>query len=406
VTIELPSALEHWTNEQVLNFIHLMWEQANQSSEAEEQESEVDPLQFLPDPSGDAGKAAGPLDASTVVEVAKRAYSSLGENGYEVFARHAIKEYAFDSPLTMDAIMDEETNGVVADTIIDDVRTVPHGMNGASEMMTFSAISTKSFVAAPDEPAKPAIPDPYRKKRIVDWLCKNIQHLNEFSQLPFNSGELWRLHQHYFTPVVNESGGSVNGASSHDATEDIGRVINSVPDVSRRGANPNDASMVTPSTQSIEEHCTIPASDPSLQSPMAAQLTMLKRKVSYRFLGDADKQIYNIQPQERNMQHTNGISVAKMIEDGAGVQAMPPRTKRARRNKTRISFLPRIKAKLESYLDVCHEKALILMRQLYFVEHALLAGKINPNEPSGGSHRIHLSGLLADEAEMILIDMV
>jgi Ran GTPase-activating protein (RanGAP) involved in mRNA processing and transport len=405
VTIELPSALEHWTNEQVLNFIHLMWEQSNQSLCVDTEELEVDPLQFLPDPSGEVGRAVGPLDASTVVEVAKRAYASLGETGYDVFSRHGFDDNAFDSPLTEDAIMVEGADGdFIQDT--DLIPTASVAMTGSKEALSLaneghlSNKPMKSFVAVPAKPAKPAIPDPHRKKRIVDWLCKNIQHLNELSQIAFNSGELWRLHQHYFTPVVNESGGNVNDSSLLESADTVGRMVNSVPDVSRHGANPNDASMVTPSTQSIEDQCFIPASDPSLQlSPMGVQLTMLKRKVSYRFLGDADKPT-------GSMHYVNEHSVAKMIEDGAGVQAMPPRTKRARRNKTRISFLPRIKAKLESYLDVCHEKALILMRQLYFVEHALLAGKINPNEPSGENKVTHLFGLLADEAEMILIDMV
>ena len=400
VTIELPPALEHWTNEQVLNFIHLMWEQSNQLSGTEVEVRDVDPLQFL----GDSSTSIGPVDASTVVEVAKQAYSSLGENSYEVFSKRAVEEYAFNSPLTEDAIMVEGADGVCDDTLINGIVFAPPVKEGH-----FSAIPTKSFVAAPALPAKPIIPDPLRKKRIVAWLCKSIEHLNELSQLPFNTGELWRLHQHYFTPVVNECGGSINDSLTHESTDIMGRVVNSVPDVSRHAAISNDTSMVPQSTQFIEEH-PIPASDPSMHlSPMGAQLTMLKRKVSYRFLGDAEKPTSSMQQQERNMQYIqykNDNSVAKMIEDGAGVQAMPPRTKRARRNKTRISFLPRIKTKLESYLDVCHEKALILMRQLYFVEQALLTGKINPDEPSVESKLTHLTGLFADEAEMILIDMV
>jgi len=35
-----------------------------------------------------------------------------------------------------------------------------------------------------------------KKKRIVQWLCKNIHLLNDFAQLPLNSSELWRFHQH------------------------------------------------------------------------------------------------------------------------------------------------------------------------------------------------------------------
>ena len=43
------------------------------------------------------------------------------------------------------------------------------------------------------------------------------------------------------------------------------------------------------------------------------------------------------------------------------------------------------------------------MRQLKFVEKALLVGEINPID---GSPQTHLAGLLASEAEMILVDMM
>ena len=98
-------------------------------------------------------------------------------------------------------------------------------------------------------------------------------------------------------------------------------------------------------------------------------------------------------------------SVAKLIENGHTGHSLPPRTKRARRNRTRISFLPRIKTKLDAYLDVDHEKALVTMRQLYFVEQAIISGKVIPIEAES-IPRTHLSGTLASEAEMIIVDMM
>jgi len=411
VTIGLPSSLEHWTNEQVLNFIHLMWEQAKQERGQErEDEKELDPLHFLPDPSGEGGEnrgvSSGPLDATVVVEVAKRAFASLGENGHDVFSRQRGLpiEPSFESPLTEDAIMVESSEG-------DDpaeqkqmtnerpLNTIFTGViSNDSKTETNRTNPSRSFVAAPQTKTEPAMPDPGRKRRIVEWLCRNIRHLNELSLLPFNSGELWRLHQHYFTPVVNESGGSISGGM-----QSLDRIVSSVPEVSRI----SDQSAITPSTQSTEsgfDHSTVPISDPAMVAspPGGASLPMLKRKVSYRFLGDAAVVPHGQKPEYR---HDNSSSVSKLIEDGTLGHSMPPKTKRARRNKTRISFLPRVKAKLDSYLDVCHEKALILMRQLHFVEKALLSGEINPRDPSCNPIT-HLSGVLASEAEMILIDMM
>jgi hypothetical protein len=64
-----------------------------------------------------------------------------------------------------------------------------------------------------------------------------------------------------------------------------------------------------------------------------------------------------------------------------------------------------VKDKLDSYLDVCHEKALITMRQMYYVEQAILSGKVNSVDPAV-TPRTHLTGDLAADAEMIVVDMM
>jgi len=69
------------------------------------------------------------------------------------------------------------------------------------------------------------------------------------------------------------------------------------------------------------------------------------------------------------------------------------------------SISRRKQEKLDSYLDTDHEKALIMMRQLYFVEQALLNSQINPSQ-STSDRCTHLSGILADEAQMMLLDMI
>jgi hypothetical protein len=59
---------------------------------------------------------------------------------------------------------------------------------------------------------------------------------------------------------------------------------------------------------------------------------------------------------------------------------------------------------VDSHLDVCHEKALILMRQLYFVEGALLNGDVFGESTT--PRATHLRGVLASEAEMIVADLM
>mmetsp|Transcript_4668 Transcript_4668/g.11879 ORF Transcript_4668/g.11879 Transcript_4668/m.11879 type:complete len:992 (+) Transcript_4668:573-3548(+) len=398
-TLGFPEAVRHWTNEQILNFIHLMWDKSNGALAPEENdERSSDPLHFLND-GNDIPKKAGPVESTIVVEVAKRAFEGLVANGVDVFSRKSssLVDPAFGSPLASGTIMIESPG---EESIAQPQMGGPSvGLENKEdrEKMSYSSQS-RSFVAPPEPKpsSKNEAPDPERKKRVVEWLCIHIKDLNELSQRPFNPRELWKLHQHYFTPVVNESGGAVG------PNVERGAVVSSVPEMNHAH---HGGSAVTPSTaSSVEENMCVPLSEPVLPGATGpSPMSMLKRKVSYRHLGDA---VQNIQMNDQKADNLlMSGSVAKILERGHTGHSLPPKTKRARRNRTRISFVPRIKAKLDSYLDVCHEKALITMRQLYYVEHAILAGQVHPLTPAS-ARRTHLSGTLASEAEMIIVDMI
>lgn len=408
VTLGFPEGLQHWTNGQVLKFIHLMWNNSNTENNdtVSEFQQELDPLNFLashgPDGTAQPVGRQAPLEATVVVEVAKKAYASLVANGVDVFSRHGldVADSSFESPLAGESIMSESPGREDREQNEDAVKP--------QRVLTgdLPAKQTRSFVAPPESSGsngKPPVPDPARKQRIVEWLCSNIQHLNEMSQYPFDSRDLWRLHQHYFTPVVNETG----GAASQLVKSADERIVSSVPDVLRTNTG---GSTFTPSIISSDGHFSVPISEPVLPgaatgpNSLPNSLPMLKRKVSYRVLGDA--MIVSDTKFEKKMEETkqNG-AVARMIQHGHTGHSLPPKTKRARRNMTRISFLPRIKQKLDSYLDLCHEKALVTMRQLYFVEEAILRGEINPLDTTQPP-RTHLCGILASEAEMIVVDMM
>ncbi|CAB9504590.1 leucine Rich Repeat [Seminavis robusta] len=474
VTLGFPDALEHWTNEQVLNFIHLMWNKTKAENGKSEHEDErgLDPLNFLPGSAGSdnkPGRRSGPLEATIVVDVARKAFASLVANGrVDVFSRRPGHPNAMTSPAVFaprDAIMLESVDG---DSIVESMGEVAvsstpttssnnllgplgatgstpngaflgsaekHHMNGSTSSMASAKKQARSFVAPPQErsAAKHSqLPDPSRKKRIVEWLCSNIKHLNKMAQVPFDSSELLRLHQHYFTPVVNESGGtsvfnnrdSAGGnsvRSSHQAFSAAGVPLGS--------AIMEEASVSSSTTMQSGDVNMVPLSDPMFTGgqelrthnrpqqrsgqpqQVASSLPMLKRKVSYRFLGDAAMHQQSSPHQQHSSPWSNAFgggshvgSVSKMIQDGPSGHSLPPKNKKARRNRTRISFLPRVKAKLDSYLDVCHEKALITMRQLYYVEQAILSGQVNPLEE--GTPRTHLSGPLATDAETIVVDMM
>lgn len=396
VTLGFPPAMEHWNNEHVLNFVHLMWEKANLDDYVSNEEKTIDPLHFLPNGSSNGSshqsERVQPIEAHIVVEVAKKAFASLVEDGFDVFTRRFNSD-APASPLAATGIIYEDQ------VVLQETNTPSE-----SSREPMPTRQNRSFVAPPEESAKHSLTDPSRKKRIVEWLCSNIQHLNKLAQKPFSSAELWKLHQHYFTPVVCETGGSIAPSPSPSANS-VGFAVSSVPEVSRATSTDHPGDMLSDST---EESLNVPVSDPSLKasSPLAlSSLPMLKRKVSYRFLADAASLATSPRLDFRNARLSHNNAVSLMIEGGPTGHSMPPKTKRPRRNRTRISFLPRVKAKLDSFLDVCHEKALVTMRQLYYVEQAILSGQVNPIDPTTTS-RTHLCGDCATDAEMIVVDMI
>ena len=415
VTLGFPSVMEHWNNEHVMNFIHLMWERSRADTPTPE-EATLDPLHFLPtDGNGRALSRAVPLEAAVVVDIAKKAFQSLVQEGVDVFSRRP-------GHLTDDPVSPVSADGIflvqrLHQDVSDNVDSASTATGATTLLEPLPTLPNRSFVTPPEEAprsAAAALPDPSRKKRIVEWLCTNIQHLNKLAQKPFSSAELWQLHQHYFTPVVNESGGCGSGASgtSLALSQDplCAAAASSVPEVSRAGSS---VGLGASFGESVEGSLGgggggggIPASDPFLKpTPNLTSFPMLKRKVSYRFLGDAalaSTPTLDL----RNSQSANGmLSVSMMIEGGPAGHTLPPKTKRARRNRSRISFLPRVKAKLDSFLDVCHEKALVTMRQLYYVEQAVLRGEVNPIDPKTTS-RTHLCGDFAADAETIVVDMI
>lgn len=417
VTLGFPGALEQWINSQILTFLRTMWDHHLKSSKSAsgggdtasgeycspEEEELTDPLNFI---GGADPMRSAPEDATIVVQVAKKAFAELVESGREVFPRQRVHDnvQSGSSPLVNEDIMLVSSSQV---QLHDHVSIMGRDRrNSCSVDLLFPTRKVASFVATPEAP-KQALPDPARKKRIAEWLSVNIKDIIKLAQQPFNSAELWRLHQHYFTPVVNESGGESIAASPSQSVGSVGKSLSSVPEVSRASSIENPSSSTSETTDSV----LVAGSYPTMNAPgnQLSSLPILKRKVSYRFLGEANafSSVSGMECRSGPASASTPLSVSLMIEGGHAVHSMPPKTKRARRNRSRISFLPRTKARLDSYLDLCHEKALITMRQLYYVERAILGGQVNPIELTDTSRPpTHLCGNLAMDAEMIVVDMI
>ena len=379
-----------------------MWEHTAREQEEHVMDKEIDPLNILPGIHGrscNSSDYSGPLDGDTVVAVAKRAFQSLGANSEDVLARSygREKEASFDCPLSADAIISEASDLVVDDGPINqaDMTTDQVGMDEVDIQNMHSPPIPGDLVVRTATPLCPSLDSPTRKKKIVEWLCcdGNINHLNQLAQLPFNSSELWRLHQHYFSPTIQENWeSSSNGSYSQDAN------IFNVSSMQGGSSILSEPFATTPSTD-ISSHHHIPISAPVMNDNIGS-LPILKRKVSYQHLHEASFDSNSKLPVNKNSANQ---SVSKLIEDRSG-SMMQPKFKRARRNRSRISMVPRIKEKLDSFLDSCHTKALVLMRQLFYVEKSLLNKRIYPLD--GLDATPYLAGTVAADAEMILLDMV
>jgi len=110
----------------------------------------------------------------------------------------------------------------------------------------------------------------------------------------------------------------------------------------------------------------------------------MTRKLSYRSLSNA---VISTSP----IKHSNNSNfnlkmndkrriISVTNEEGFQNQCSQPRAKRPRNSKARIDYFPRIKEVLDESLsdtlsDTSQLKALVLMRQLFFIEKVLFQGK-------------------------------
>mmetsp|Transcript_30071 Transcript_30071/g.34956 ORF Transcript_30071/g.34956 Transcript_30071/m.34956 type:complete len:1067 (-) Transcript_30071:67-3267(-) len=386
--LRLPDALSRWTNEQVLSFILFMWNNMRQEQEENLIDNEIDPLNLLPGVNGGSNSirrrviASGPLDAPTVVAVAKRAFETLGPKGEEMLAKSTAEARgsSFKSPLAGDVIV-VEANGVAMP--LENLDSSGDYGDVCTSTRPKPPIPGNLIVHKTTAPKVPSMDPDMRKKKIMEWLCKNMYHLNELSQLPFNDGELWRLHQHFVSPTIQETNlHHGESSSSPESSEEL--QLNSM---NYQGCSLLSAPCAPLHTVDLS---TAPASEPVMNTHSSKEL-----KRTFSIIG-------KLSARGESTGTETDQSVTKLIKDMNG-HSMQPK-KRARRNHSRISIVPRIKKKLESFLITDHQRALGLMRQLAYVEKSLLNGSMYPVEDLDTA--THLIGSLASDAEMILVDMM
>jgi Ran GTPase-activating protein (RanGAP) involved in mRNA processing and transport len=385
VTLGLPGAMENWTNEQVLKFIRVMWDRTRHERENATLAVSKDSTSTMGASENSATAASvnsaqqeeprsGPSDPATVVAAANGAFEALGDAGGALLLTEEPQRAISDtSPMvSSDAVMLEKTSsGTVR---VPSLNEYPHehfrtGSNtptpldtsiSHASMASVDSLCTANGKSCPETPV-----DPEAKKRNMEWLRTHYRSLNEIIQLPYVYADLLQLHRYFY------SSGEVDDEDSiHDGMPPPGPGFN-------LGTAP---------------------------SPPPQKLSGLQRKISYRGLDSIGGGTSTTFPASSNFSHASESSSKRRTMSGDESMLQPPANKRARSGKPRIDYFPRLKAQIETCLSSSKQtKALILLRQLKFVETTMFQGinpycdqslQVEPNEPT------------ARDAEIILIDML
>ena len=355
VTLGLPPALDKWSNEQTLKFIRIMWEQkrreelelAGSNDEDDEDESNMDQEDSGKTRYSKLGKP-GPADPTLVVSAAKSAFEAMGDSeGEDLLADTIPPRERLDScPLVVhDAVMLERSpSGNIQVPVVDEKRE----RRLSDEVTPMRRVMSTSPVPGASAKKEDISLDPAKRKRLEEWIGQHITSLTELANLPFNDADLWKLHQYFFSPV---------GTSIFKKSTDGPQISTS-----------NDSEAKSSPTKSI--------------NPTTKKAGGLTRKLSFRHLGDAEA--------TTEMPGINRRRSLEIMVDGGGSgdnDDGAPATKRARSNKPRIEYYPRVKTALDTLrYQTNQNQVLVKLRQLKYVEGAMFQGRslhcdvsLNPN---------------------------
>uniref|UniRef100_A0A7S1BRX5 Uncharacterized protein n=1 Tax=Corethron hystrix TaxID=216773 RepID=A0A7S1BRX5_9STRA len=460
VTLGLPPALEKLTNCEVLTFINYMWDRRRQQLEDKHARDlrrhqlllDEDGVTTTEESSGEDNhppaaavatppprpEKKGPLDPATVVAVAKSAFASLGEEGIAGLPQRTKPgSQAFESPLVDDMrIMVEQSPQMAAnmphvssfqlpedleldDTfLLDDFDVLVDlpDIPGEEEGVAVQSLASPPPQPLPSDGMKGKVTaadpnmDSARKQRNMEWVCQYTHELHELSKHSLKKEELSDLYLYFCVPTdcadVEDplrhstfgTSSAANMAPSHTAssTRSSGTLgaahgANAASRSNFYGVSSEGQLTRKPSYQSLSTATELTV--PCLTSPRKA--LALKTPARRR-------------------------TVSAMAEGLTSPANQEPRAKRARNSKARIDYFPRIKEILEVCLsdpvssDTVPLKALVLLRQLYFLERILLRHQViypatenfAPPPPPAAAPGCEHVVLAPQDVENILLDIL
>ena len=301
MTLGMPRLPETWSNEQVLGFVRLMWQQWLFKS-------------GRGNPQDISSVAKGPAPPAAVAAAAKIAFTALGSNPEQIFfseeysrpvteaspidpASAALMERTNSGTLTSPELV-ESSEGDLHEWFEGDKQT-QSGCNGQSSALIRSPLE-----------------DPEKRNRNLQWLRLHFRSLSQIGRLPFNHADLWQLHQYYFSPPVTNA-------------EDEG------------GGNDSDSVGNTKSRAKSASPSTNPGDD------------MIGRSVSFRSLNEASALCAS------HVDHSSPTFLKRTHDDTE--ESQEPAAKKAKSLKPRVAFYPRVMVSpVISCGSICKRKWLTL----------------------------------------------
>ena len=287
-----------------------------------------------------SGKKNGPMNPNTVVSVAKSTYENLVKDSnslQNLYNNH--REVSLQCPLASndEMILETTSTGITRIPPIDNFSSNIQILGNPSIGENTKIENIQKFKYENNEPIGIGMQiDSKKKDKLMKWLQKHVYHLNEVSQQTFDNGDLWKLHQHFFSPV------NASEYSLGNQTNERGKFVK-LPyynllstSVKRNEPTAINSDSSVKNTESSSSHSQI--------IPQSFHMKALERKTSYRSLNAAmyTTPTDSMNPRNESQREPSPGSTRPRSEmDDSSLPSMQPAQKRAK--KARISYFPRVK---------------------------------------------------------------
>lgn len=187
MTLGMPRLPSEWSNDQVLGFFRLMWQQWL--------------LKARHGNGGEDEAVRGPAPPAAVAAAAKIAFSSLGSSPENLFRTEPHeKPLAESAPVepAASALLERTLSGTMFTPIftVSSETKIEDFVDGEGKVAALANSSPSVHIQAVHSPLDNSV----RRNKNLQWLRLHFRSLSDVGRLPFNNADLWQLHQFYFSP--------------------------------------------------------------------------------------------------------------------------------------------------------------------------------------------------------------